>query len=275
MVVKTAALNPLLRTLAMTACLVAAPMIALGQAEPDPAKKPKLSDAWLSSLPNSPAVAWSHAFALRHDTAVTADRRRRRLIAELDTLIMSAQLGNSERQVAGLTAWRQHLVEDTSLPARTPGRHDLPWLGAHLRQDTPLARIVLWGSCEPPAWVEIWHLSGVTRLPWQNGLQLDDALARLSLSLETKTSYESADNAWLITPTGEQHRRGIASWNAQATPLAAGSRVMLELPSPPGLSSALPFSASRAASKLINERLPGYLATRLPGDDCTTWSKDT
>ena len=256
--------------LAIAACLMAAPLIALGQVD-----SAKLSDGWLDSLSSAPAVAWSHAFALRQDTAATLEGKRRRLVAELDTLIMRARLGgNGAGRVSGLTAWRQRLAEGESLPARTPGRFDLPWLGAHLRQDPPLAEIALWGSCEPPAWVEIWHLGGVTRLPWRAGMALDGALERLARDADGEVSA-SVDYAWLITPTGERHRRGIAAWNTQATPLAPGSRVMLELPGPQGLSSALPLSAPQAAGRLINQRLPDYLATRLPGDDCTTWSKDT
>lgn len=258
--------------LALIACLVTVPSLALGQGDrtpagPSQAAAPKLSDAWLSRLPSSPAVAWSHAFALHRDTAAQVDAQRRRLLGELETLIMSAQFDGSVQQVAGLSAWRERLAEDASLPARTPGRFDLPWLGAHLRQDPPLTSIALWGSCQPPAWVEIWHLAGVSRLPWQEGMTLDDALDRLSLTQQARTANASADTAWLITPMGKKYRRGIAAWNAQVTPLVSGSRVMLELPDTHA-------STSLAAGELINQRLPDYLATRLPGDDCTTWSKD-
>lgn len=243
--------------LAIAACLMAAPLIALGQAN-----SAQLSDGWLSSLSPSSAVAWSHAFALRGDTAATLEGKRRRLVAELESLIIRARLDGSKQRASGLAAWRQRLAEGESLPARTPGRFDLPWLGAHLRQDPPLADIALWGSCAPPAWVEVWHLGGVTRLPWREGMALDEALERLARQPDGAVSA-SADYAWLITPTGERHRRGIAAWNAQATPLVAGSRVMLEL------------NGSLAAGELVNQRLPDYLATRLPGEDCTTWSKDT
>ncbi len=65
----------------------------------------------------------------------------------------------------------------------------------------------------------------------------------------------------LITPSGEQHPRGIASWNHQATPLTPGSRVMLKLPANLGDTGGI--------RELINERLPTYLATRLPGEECT------
>ncbi|MDN6180304.1 MAG: capsule biosynthesis GfcC family protein [Halomonas subglaciescola] len=244
-----------LKTLAMVACFIA-PLAALGQAD-----SAKLSDGWLDSLSPASAVAWSHAFALRESTASTLEDKRRRLVAELETLITSARLGKSEARAAGLAAWRQQLAESNSLPARTPGRFDLPWLGANPRQDLPLAKIAQWGSCKPPGWVEMWHLGGVTRVPWHEGMTLDGALERLARDGDGDASV---DYAWLITPTGKRHRRGIAAWNAEPTPLTAGSRVMLELP-----------SRSLAAGVLVNERLPAYLATRLPGDNCTTWSKDT
>ncbi|GAA3899620.1 hypothetical protein GCM10022228_07610 [Halomonas cibimaris] len=246
-------------------CLALAPLPALGQTS-----STKLSEGWLNSLSSAPAIVWSHAFALRDNTAATVDSKRRRLIAELETLITSARLNNGGASADGLTVWRQRLAEDKSLPARTPGRFDLPWLGAHPRQDPPLAKVALWGSCKPPAWVEIWHLKGVTRLPWQAGMTLDEALKQLP-----PDAYASADNAWLITPTGKQHRRGIAAWNAEPTPLTPGSRVTLALPDTKRSLSGLLSSRSSTASRLINQRLPTYLATRLPSDDCTIWRKDT
>lgn len=257
MVVTTKMRKHTLGALAVAVCLLAASPAALGQAD-----SAKLSDGWLDSLASAPAVSWSHAFALRQDTAAALEGKRRRLVAELATLVMRARLDGGQQQAAGLAAWQQRLAEDASLPARTPGRFDLPWLGAHLRQDPPLAKIALWGSCAPPGWVEIWHRDGVTRLPWREGLALDDALARLARHTGGSAGA-GVDYAVLITPTGERHRRGVAAWNAQTTPLAAGSRVMLEL------------DGAQAAGKLINRRLPDYLATRLPGDDCTTWSKGT
>ncbi|WNK20104.1 capsule biosynthesis GfcC family protein [Halomonas piscis] len=253
-----------LKTLAMALALAIAPMAvplaAQGQDEP------RLSDGWLSRLADAPPVAWSHAFALRERTAAPLDQKRRRLVAELETLMIRARLGSGAGRIKGLAAWQQRLKEEDALPARTPGRHDLPWLGAHLRQDPPLAKVALWGSCEPPAWVEIWHLNGITRLPWRQAQSLGAALEKLERQNGARARAGS-DYAWLITPTGALHRRGIAAWNAQATPLAPGSRVVLTLPRSQG-----PVPGAGMAEALVNARLPAYLATRLPGDDCTLWT---
>lgn len=257
MVVKQAINNMriiLNRRLAFALALCLAAPAALGQSEP------RLSDGWLDRLADAPPVAWSHAFALRERTAVELDAQRRRLVGELGTLIASARLDDA--QTRGLAAWQQRLEDDDSLPARTPERLGLPWLGAHPRQDPRLERVALWGSCRPPNWVEIWHPGGITRLPWRQSQALDSALAQLE---RKEGATAGADNAWLITPAGALHKRGIAAWNAEATPLAPGSRVVLTLPDAGGASA-------RTAAALVNERLPAYLATRLPGDDCTLWT---
>lgn len=98
---------------------------------------PKLSDAWLSSLPSSAPVAWSHAFALRRDTAELLEAQRRRLIAEIDTLLMLPDLNRNTRPLHGLAAWRQQLAEDFSLPARTPRP---PLAGSSSAQGSPFGQ---------------------------------------------------------------------------------------------------------------------------------------
>lgn len=219
--------------------------------------EPRLSDAWLSTLQqNERRVVWSHAFALRKETAEALEGERRRLAAELAPMAVGALANGSAAMAQGLEAWRETLERGPALPARTPGRHDLPWLGAHQRHDPAVSRIRLWGSCAVPAWVEVWHLGGVSRLTWRPGLDLEQALSGLPGS-----ATRDAEQAVLITPAGERHRRGIAAWNHQATPLVPGSRVMVELPANP--------SDSGGIRELINERLPAYLATRLPGEACS------
>lgn len=216
----------------------------------------KLSDGWLAALQESPQrIVWSHAFALRQSTAADLEAQRTRLIAELDTFMLTARLAGNRALATGLDDWRQTLADTPALPARTPGRFDLPWLGAHLRHDPPLAALQQWGHCSVPAWIEVWHLAGVTRLPWHAGLGLDQALDALP-----GAAVSGADNAVVITPNGIRVSRGIAAWNHQATPLTPGSRVVLALP-----------AAESSTVNLINQRLPAYLATRLPGDECVVW----
>jgi len=228
----------------------------------------RLSDAWLGYLQaDERRVVWSHAFALREATAEPLAGQRRRLLNELDTLVVAARVAGNATLTRGLAAWRETLADTPALPARTPGRHDLPWLGANLRQDPALERIRHWGHCEVPGWVEIWHPGGVARLEWRAGMNLDSALNRLP-----GEGHRGIDRAMVITPSGEQIARGIAAWNHQATPLSPGSRVLLALPQAGERRGALPASVRQEIS-LVNERLPAYLATRLPGDDCTLQGK--
>ncbi|WP_445004360.1 capsule biosynthesis GfcC family protein [Halomonas mongoliensis] len=229
---------------------------------------PRLSDAWLTTLQGSQTrVAWSHAFALREPTAQRLESQRKRLINELETLLIGARVAGNATLSGGLAAWRQALAETPALPARTPGRHDLPWLGANLRHDPPLSQVRHWGYCKAPGWVELWHLGGISRLDWRPGMTLDHALDALP-----GDAYKAAQRAVVIAPNGVQASRGIAAWNHQATPLTPGTRVMVALPEGRERSGGLPVSV-RQEIAIINERLPAYLATRLPGDECTLQGK--
>lgn len=223
-----------------------------------------LLDAWIEHQRQQPsAIAWSHAFALHEETARELTSKRRRLIEELRSLEASAGLTQDQRRREALAEWRQHLAAMDPQAARTPGRVDLPWLGANLRHNPPLERLHHWGWCQPPGWVEVWSLDGVDRLPWRAAMSLDDTLAALS-----SAARRDADHAMVIAPQGESRRYGVAAWNYQDAALAPGSRVFLELPNRRGLRAALPFPGAAVETDLINERLPQFLATRLPGDEC-------
>ncbi len=229
-----------------------------------------LVDAWGEALQSyQEAPFWSHAVVLRQESSEIAGTRGRRLVNELETLEASARLGGERALANGLGRWRQSVAEMDITQRRTPGRHDLPWLIAHLRQDLPLERIVHWGFCAPPDWVEVWALDGVHRIDWRHDLTLQQALAALPAA-----GHASADQATLITPPGARLPRGIADWNRQATPLAPGSRVVIELPQGQGLRGALPFPGTVEEARWLNQHLPDFLATRLPGDDCTLWNAE-
>lgn len=229
-----------------------------------------LANAWLDLERRQPgAIEWQHAFALRDTTAETVPRLRRRLIGDLHTLAVSARVaGNAPRQQS-LEAWRSHLGEWQDRHIRTPERLDLPWLAANLRHNPPLKRIVHFGVCEAPNWVEVWSLDGVTRLDWVPDMSLEHLRDSL-----TASAARQSDTAAIVTPLGEVHRRGIAAWNYQPTLLAPGSRVLLELPSRQGLRGALPFPGVGDEVDLINRRLPELLATRVPGERCRVWGND-
>ncbi|MCL7939474.1 capsule biosynthesis GfcC family protein [Halomonas sp. ATCH28] len=239
--------------------------LSISQANAQTASSSTLADAWLQWQQANPApVAWQYAFALRHDTAADLRNRRRQLIAELRTLTVSSRVAGRSDRVAALTVWRERLASWDDDQTRTPGRMDLPWLGANLRHNPPLSRIVHLGVCDTPGWVEVWSLDGVTRLDWVPDLTMDDVLDALS-----QEAAQDADHAAIVSPNGDITRRGVAAWNHETSPLVPGSRVMLELPTRQGLRAALPFPGTTHEADLINTRLPALLATRLPGDDCT------
>lgn len=226
-----------------------------------------LVDAWVASLNQQLTLAsWSHAVVLRQSTLETLPSRQARLQAELDTLVASARLSGDGELAQGLSEWRARVADANLDESRTPGRHDLPWIAADLRRNLSLSEVTHRGLCEPPPWVEVWHYRGISRLDWQPGMTLPTLLAALP-----DDARQGAVSAMVITPVGESHSRGVASWNREATPLAAGSRVMLTLPEDQGLRAAMPFPGTVEEAGWVNERLPTFLATRLPADNCTLW----
>lgn len=225
-----------------------------------------LSEAWLTTLATEQRLDWAYSLVLKRTTAHELEQRQHRLVAELGTLEASARLSDRAALANGLRDWRQQLQRYDATRARTPGRHDLPWLAADLRRDLPLEALHYWGQCQPPRWVELWGLGGVARVTWQPGLTLQ---ALLSAAPE---AAGDGNQAVLISPHGDQQVRGIAAWNRETTQLAPGSRVMVLLPGPQGLRKASPFPGTLEESRWINQHLPRFLATRLPGDVCTLWT---
>lgn len=228
---------------------------------------PTLADAWLETLPQlAEPVSWSHAYGLLAEDRPQFQQERRYLIEELTTLLMSARGSGNTTYSQTIAAWRDTLRGLEGQPLRSPERLDLPKFGANLREAPLLSRVVLWGACEIPRWVEVWGLQGVTRAKWQPNMRIDT----LADDLNPRT-FTLIDYVHLITPQGKVLRRGIAGWNHEETPLAPGSRVIIELPNRQGLVGALPFPGTTHELDIINQRLPGVLAAQLPGDQCTQW----
>ncbi|MEH6641253.1 hypothetical protein [Vreelandella glaciei] len=226
-----------------------------------------LADAWLETLPQlAEPVSWSHAYGLLAKDQQHFQQERRYLIEELNTLIISTQVAGNISYRQALVAWQEALRGLEHQPLRSPERLDLPKLGANLREAPLLSRVVNWGACEIPTWVEVWGLQGVTRTAWQPGMTLDTLIHDL-----TPRDFTSIDYVHLITPQGEVIHRGIAAWNHEETPLAPGSRIAIELPNRQGLRGALPFPGITHELDIINQRLPGVLAAQLPGDQCSQW----
>ncbi|WP_237673923.1 hypothetical protein [Vreelandella profundi] len=254
-------------TTALLAGSVLLTTAAISRADTVAPAAPTLADAWLETLPQlTEPVSWSHAYALLAAHQERFQQERRYLVEELNTLIISAQAAGNTLYRQTIAAWRDTLRSLEGQPLRSPERLDLLKLGTNLREAPLLDRVIHWGACEIPTWVEVWGLQGVTRTAWQPGMTLDT----LAHGLNAR-AFTSIDYVHLVTPQAEVIRRGIAAWNHEDTPLAPGSRIAIELPTRQGLMGALPFPGTTHELDIINQRLPGVLAAQLPGDQCTQW----
>lgn len=250
-----------------TALLIAVGITAAGFSPRAHAAAPSLADAWLETLPTLTApVSWSHAYGLLSTDLPRQRQEHRYLVEELNTLMVSSRMAGNAKYTQAITAWRDTLLGTADAALRSPKRLDLPYLGANLREAPLLDRMAYWGACEIPNWVEVWALHGVTRMPWQPNMTLDTLKNQAP-----PDAFSSIDYIHLVTPQADVLHRGIAAWNHENTPLAPGSRVLVELPNRQGLAGALPFPGTTHELDIINQRLPGVLAAQLPGDQCTQW----
>ena len=214
-----------------------------------------LVDAWIAWQGEQvEPIHWGYSFALRGRDAESLARQRGRLIAELETVQRSMQ-ASGRAAVDGLGEWIHTLEAMDPLAARSPERLDLPWLAADLRRSPATARLRHMGHCQPPDWIELGSPDGTQRIAWEPDTTLTGLLAAAP-----RSATRRIDHAAVVTPLGEIHEFGVAAWNREDTALAPGSRILLLLPDS-GLGGTLEGS-------LLNERLPRFLATRLPGDDC-------
>ncbi|GHB09954.1 hypothetical protein GCM10009038_04560 [Salinicola rhizosphaerae] len=211
---------------------------------------PTLLDAWLTVEQEAP-VNWSRAFVVRDELAPEERQLQRRLTAELENLSLQFRLLDHPQIAEGLVAWQSALSKLDA--GRVPGRVDPTWLMAHLREVPLASQIDEMGWCQTPDWVEAWTPLGVTREPWQPAMTVDDLLAELP-----GTAYANADQARVITPQGDVRDIGIAAWNHQPASLTPGSRIVVDLP------------LDAVSARWVDSALPQFLATRVPGDECTT-----
>ena len=214
-----------------------------------------LVDAWVAwQGEQAEPIHWGYSFALRGRDAERLGQQRDRLIAELQMVRRSTQAAG-QPAAEGFAQWIEALVAMDPLVARSPERLDLPWLAGDLRRSPATERLRHMGHCQPPDWIELWSPDGTRRIAWEPDTTLTGLLAAVP-----RSATRGIDHAAVVTPLGEVHEFGVAAWNREDTALAPGSRILLLLPDS-GLGGTLEGS-------LINERLPRFLATRLPGDDC-------
>lgn len=217
-----------------------------------------LRDAWLEQ-PALPAAG----YAFHHRTEDVARHRQqgRELHAELGLAARHAAERGELPWAHAFTRWEQQIAAYRQAPehARTPGRIDITALVATPRHNPSLANLAHFGGCEPPSWVEVWHIGGVTRLTHQAGMTVAQALDTASEG----RAQRQVDSAWRISPLGRVSEVGIAAWNQEPVEVTPGSRIVQRLP--------VSFTADDAlgSAEWIDASLPRYLATRLPGDRCT------
>ncbi|WP_353982109.1 capsule biosynthesis GfcC family protein [Salinicola endophyticus] len=213
-----------------------------------------LLEAW-SALSQQARVNWPFAYVGAERTDIATRQMQRRLRAELDGLAMQARLQRQTGLADGLGEWSRAL--DAQAPARIPGRVDPSWLMAHPRHMPALADLDRVGWCETPSWVEAWTPQGVTRLDWHPGMTTETLLNALP-----EAARAESERLALIDPRGGIRRLGMAAWNRQSATLVPGSRVVLQLP------------LDEVSARWVDARLPDFLATRLPGDTCHTFTPD-
>ncbi|MCE3025557.1 capsule biosynthesis GfcC family protein [Salinicola sp. DM10] len=213
-----------------------------------------LLEAW-SALSRHDRVNWPFAYVGAERTDSSTRQTQRRLRAELDGLAMQARLQRQPALASGLDEWSRALA--TKAPGRIPGRVDPSWLMAHTRQMPALADLDRLGWCETPDWVEAWTPQGVTRLDWRPGMTTEALLEALPESARAQSEQLA-----LVDPRGGIRRLGMAAWNRQSATLVPGSRVVLQLP------------LNGVSARWVDASLPDFLATRLPGDTCHTFTPD-
>ncbi|WP_019623636.1 capsule biosynthesis GfcC family protein [Thioalkalivibrio thiocyanoxidans] len=240
---------------------LAAGLLALapyvGSAEQEPAEE-SLADSWVTWQDElSEPIDWAYGFALRSRDVRPIEHERRRILAEIELIGQTMDVGGRPEVAQALDTWSQTVdAMDASPQVRSAERLDLPWLLANLRHAPAQTDIEHMGYCTPPDWVELWSLDGVDRHEWTPGMTLQDVLDKPS-----RAALRGTDTAAVVTPLGEVHVFGVAPWNREDTTIAPGTRVMAHLH--------VRDLGSSVEGDLLNQRLPRFLATRLPGDNCT------
>lgn len=257
-----------------------------------------LEQQWAESAQVS-ALDWRYSFVstplIRQQMADKANR----LSAELELIAARYAVGatpNSPqaRYVTALQAW-QHYVAQGRLVAG-PQEVGRPTAG-HLKADSNdaaaappttervLARIpgqldprrdmragpqairiapgMVIGACQAPRNIVIMDATGVHQRKWSPNLTLDALIDERSAA----EALGPASQVSLVTPQGQVLTRPIARWNR----LTSGDA---DLPIAPGASVVISTPGLDTAQKWVNQALPEWLASRLPGHDCQSWQLD-
>ena len=247
-----------------------------------------LEQQWDESTQVS-ALDWRYSFVstplIRQQMADKANR----LSAELELIAARYAVGatpNSPqaRYVTALQAWQHyvdqgrpkagHLKADSNeaaaapptterVLARLPGQLDPRRDMRAGPQAIRIAPGMVIGACQAPRNVVIMDAAGVHQRKWSPNLTLDALIDERSAA----EALGPASQASLVTPQGQVLTRPIARWNR----LTNGDA---DLPIAPGASVVISTPGLDTAQKWVNQALPEWLASRLPGHDCQSWQLD-
>ena len=231
-----------------------------------------------NSLAPSKALDWRYSFVstplIRQQMAARANR----VSAELELIAARYAVGAKEdslqaRYAEALQAWQAyveqgrasgtHSPDTDAVVARLPGQLD-PRRDMH---DGPQAiRIapgMVVGACQAPRSVVILDATGVHERKWTPNLSLDALIDERAAAGGIGPAVEVS----LVTPQGQVLTRPVASWNR----LTSGDA---DLPVAPGATVVISTPGIDTAQQWVNEALPAWLASRLPGHACQSWQLD-
>lgn len=175
----------------------------------------------------------------------------------------------SARYVTALHEWERYLdqgrdkTRSDNVMARLPGQLDPR---RDIRDGPQAIRIapgMVIGACQAPDSILIMDASGVHQRQWRPNLTLDALIDERS----DADALGDASHVSLVTPQGQVLTRPIAVWNR----LTRGDA---DLPIAPGASIVINTPGIDTAQQWVNQVLPEWLASRLPGHDCQSWQLD-
>ena len=224
-------------------------------------------------LAPSKALDWRYSFVstplIRQQMAARANR----VSAELELIAARYAVGAKDdspqaRYAEALQAWQAYVEQgrapDTdAVVARLPGQLDPRRDMRDGPQAIRIAPGMVVGACQAPRSVVILDATGVHERKWTPNLSLDALIDERAAAGGIGPAVEVS----LVTPQGQVLTRPVASWNR----LTSGDA---DLPVAPGASVVISTPGIDTSQQWVNEALPAWLASRLPGHACQSWQLD-
>jgi len=230
------------------------------------------------SLAPSQALDWRYSFVSTPLVRQQMAARANRVSAELELIAARYAVGAKEdssqaRYAEALQAWQAyveqgrapgtHSPDADAVLARLPGQLDPRRDMRDGPQAIRIAPGMVVGACQAPRSVVILDATGVHERKWTPNLSLDALIDERAAAGGIGPAVEVS----LVTPQGQVLTRPVASWNR----LTSGDA---DLPVAPGASVVISTPGIDTAQQWVNEALPAWLASRLPGHACQSWQLD-